>query len=83
MMWLKYLLVSVGTAMFVVAVGILAFDLYRLLSHRSRPNLSSYPPPALPPNVHWRTSLALAMLAWAPLLVSAAIIFVPSSSPGA
>ncbi len=82
MLWLKYLLVSGGTTMFVVAVGILAFDLYRLLSQESRLNLSS-DATALPPNVHWRTSIALAMLAWAPLLVSAAIIFVPTGRAGA
>ena len=84
---LKYLLVGAGITMFVVAAGILTHDLYLLLAHRrSRLNVlgdaSSAVTPAVTPIVRWRTSVALAMLAWAPLLISAAIVFVPSGTAG-
>ncbi len=85
MLFLKYLLVGAGILMFVVAAGILTYDFYLLLAYRrSRlgplSDAASAPPP--PPVVRWRTSVALAMLAWAPLLISAAIVFVPSGTAG-
>ena len=86
MLLLKYLLVSAGILMFVVAAGILAYDLYLLLAYRrsrlaapGETELATVPPS---PAVRWRTSIALAMLAWAPLLISAAIVFVPSGMAG-
>src|SRR6267154_2920840 len=83
MLLLKYLLVGAGITMFVMAAGILTYDLYLLLAYRrSRLNVLGDPPPTSPPDVRWRTSVALAMLAWAPLLISAAIVFVPSGTAG-
>ena len=85
MLFLKYLLVGVGILMFVVAAGILTYDFYLLLAYRRArlgplSDAASAPPP--PPVVRWRTSVAFAMLAWAPLLISAAIVFVPSGTAG-
>src|SRR5882672_9020256 len=87
MLLLKYLLVGAGITMFVIAAGVLTYDLYLLLAYRrSRLNVlgdaSPDAPPAVTPMVRWRTSIALAMLAWAPLLISAAIVFVPSGTAG-
>lgn len=83
MLLLKYLLVSAGIMMFVVAAGILIYDLYLLLAYRRARLLPPGDTPLpLPPVVRWRTSIALAMLAWAPLLISAAIVFVPSGMAG-
>ncbi len=84
MLLLKYLLLSAGIAMFVIAAGILAYDAYLLIAwQRRRLNLDpSAGAPGPAPEVRWRTSIAFAMLAWAPLLVSAGIVIVPSGMAG-
>lgn len=82
MLLLKYLLLSAGIAMFVIAAGILTYDLYLLLLYRRarlHPEAGLVPTPS---PVRWRTSIALAMLAWAPLVISAAIVIVPSGMAG-
>jgi regulator of protease activity HflC (stomatin/prohibitin superfamily) len=84
MLSLKYLLLSAGIAMFVVSAGILTYDAYLLIAwQRSR----LHPDPAagaagIAPTVRWRTSLALVMLAWAPLVISAGIVIIPSGMAG-
>jgi regulator of protease activity HflC (stomatin/prohibitin superfamily) len=84
MLFLKYLLLTAGIAMFVIAAGILTYDAYLLIAYqRRRLNLdpaAGAPGPA--PAIRWRTSVAFAMLAWAPLLVSAGIVIVPSGMAG-
>jgi hypothetical protein len=88
MLWLKYLLLSAGITMFVIAAGILSYDAYLLIAwQRRRLNLDpeAGTPGAAPgfaSKVRWRTSVALVMLAWAPLLVSAGIVIVPSGMAG-
>jgi hypothetical protein len=84
-MLLKYLLVSAGMTMFVVAAGVLSYDLYLLLAHRRAclDPLGETQPAERAPAVRWRASIALTILAWAPLLISAAIVFVPSGMAGA
>jgi len=79
MLLLRYLLLSTGTAMFVIAAGILAYDAYLLISYqRERFNIHPEAGSLLPTSVgRWRTSVALVMLAWAPLLISAGIVIVP------
>ncbi len=84
MLFLKYLLLTAGIAMFVIAAGILTYDAYLLIAwQRRRLNLD---PAAsalgLAPPIRWRTSIAFAMLAWAPLLISAGIVIVPSGMAG-
>jgi len=82
MLFVKYLLLSAGIGMFVIAAGILAYDYSLFLAHRRR---LVYPEGATPPpepTVRWRTSFALVMLAWAPMLVSAAIVIVPAGMGG-
>jgi regulator of protease activity HflC (stomatin/prohibitin superfamily) len=85
MLLLKYLLLSLGIAMFVIAAGILIYDAYLLIAWRRRrlhrdPEAGGAPGPA--PATRWRTSVALVMLAWAPLLISAGIVIVPSGMAG-
>src|ERR1700730_4528480 len=84
MLLLKYLLLIAGVAMFVIAAGILTYDAYVLIAwQRRRLNLdpaAGAPGPA--PALRWRTSVAFAMLAWAPLLVAAGIVIVPSGMAG-
>jgi regulator of protease activity HflC (stomatin/prohibitin superfamily) len=84
MLLLKYLLLSAGIAMFVIAAGILTYDAYLLVAYQRR-RLHADPAGGTPgpaPAMRWRTSVALVMLAWAPLLVSAGIVIVPSGMAG-
>jgi len=84
MLLLKYLLLSAGIAMFVIAAGILAYDAYLLMAYQRR-RLHADPAVGTPgpvPAMRWRTSVALVMLAWAPLLVSAGSVIVPSGMAG-
>ena len=88
MLLLKYFLLSAGIAMFVIAAGILSYDAYLLIAWQRRrlhPDPEGGAPglaPGVAPNVRWRTSVALVMLAWAPLLISAGIVIVPSGMAG-
>src|SRR5580700_9811403 len=84
MLLLKYLLLSAGIAMFVIAAGILSYDAYLLIAYqrrRSNPDPEAGTPGPVPA-VRWRTSVAFVMLAWAPLLISAGIVIVPSGMAG-
>jgi regulator of protease activity HflC (stomatin/prohibitin superfamily) len=82
MLALKYLLISCGLGMILTAVSILAHDFYRELIYRramAAPEAGIVP---LAPQLRWRTSLALPMLAWGPLLVAFSIVVVPSGMAG-
>jgi regulator of protease activity HflC (stomatin/prohibitin superfamily) len=81
MLALKYLLISGGLGMILAAVSILAYDLYREMLYRQ---VAKTPEGAVapPPQLRWRTSLALALLAWGPLLVAFSIVVVPSGMAG-
>ena len=84
MLLLKYLLLSAGIAMFTIAAGVLTYDAYLLIAYQRR-RLHLDPAngePGLAPTVRWRTPVALVMLAWAPLLISAGIVIVPSGMAG-
>jgi hypothetical protein len=84
MLLLKYLLLSAGIAMFVIGAGILTYDAYLLIAYQRRrlnfdPEAGALgPAPGFAPKARWRTSAALVMLAWAPLLISAGMVIVPS-----
>src|SRR5436189_5892931 len=81
MLFLKYLLTSSGIAMMVIAAGILAYDFYLEIRHRQAQATPEAAPTAAP-HIRWRTSLALALLAWGPLLIAAGIVVVPSGMAG-
>jgi regulator of protease activity HflC (stomatin/prohibitin superfamily) len=91
MLFVKYLLLSAGIAMFVIAAAILAYDAYLFVAYRRRllrpvegavPGATPAAAPGLEPTVRWRTPVALVMLASAPLLVSASIVIVPAGTAG-
>jgi regulator of protease activity HflC (stomatin/prohibitin superfamily) len=83
MLFVKYLLLGVGIAMFVIAAAILAYDAYLLIAYRRRLlHAEEGTTPGPEPSVRWRTPVALVMLAWAPLLISAAIVIVPAGMAG-
>src|ERR1700733_5235266 len=82
MLALKYLLIAGGLGMILVAVSILGYDVYRELLYRralATPGPGTVPPL---PEWRWRTSLALALLAWGPILVAFSIVVVPSGMAG-
>ena len=82
MLALKFLLMAIGVGMILVAVGILAYDFYREMVYRralAAPEAGKVPPA---PQMRWRTSLALVLLAWGPMLVAFSIVVVPSGMGG-
>jgi hypothetical protein len=82
MLALKYLLITGGLGMIFAAVCILTYDLYREMLYRRALETPGGAVGAAPVVVRWRTSLALAMLAWGPLLVAFSIVVVPSGMAG-
>ncbi len=82
MLALKYLLIMCGLAMIFGTVCILTYDLYRELLYRRATETPGGAIVAKPVSVRWRPSLALAMLAWGPLLVAFSIVVVPSGMAG-
>jgi regulator of protease activity HflC (stomatin/prohibitin superfamily) len=82
MLALKYLLITGGLGMIFTAVCILTYDLYREMLYRRALETPGGAAAAIPVALRWRTSLALAMLAWGPLLVAFSIVVVPSGMAG-
>jgi regulator of protease activity HflC (stomatin/prohibitin superfamily) len=68
--------------MILVAAGILTYDLYQEAQYRQA--LAAAGPAPLPPNphIHWRVVLALALLAWGPVVLALGIVVVPSGMAG-
>ena len=80
MLTLRYFLITGGLGMMIAAVGILTYDLYRDLLLRRASMARSEIGGA--PVLRWRTSIALAFLAWGPLLAAFSIVVVPSGMAG-
>ena len=81
MLALKYLLMFGGFGMILVAVGILGYDLYaEMLRRRALATPGADVPPI--PERRWRTSIALILLAWAPILLAFSIVVVPTGMGG-
>jgi regulator of protease activity HflC (stomatin/prohibitin superfamily) len=82
MLALRYLLIACGVGMMIAAVCILTYDLYREMLYRRLLQTPGGAAIAAPVAVRWRTSLALGMLAWGPLLIAFSIVVVPSGMAG-
>jgi regulator of protease activity HflC (stomatin/prohibitin superfamily) len=82
MLALKFLLMAGGLGMIAVALGILTYDLYRELLYRRALETPGGAVSAAPVMVRWRTSVALGMLAWGPILLALSIVVVPSGMAG-
>ena len=82
MLFLKYLLMTGGIAMMVVAAGILTYDLSKEVRYRRAMGAEGAVALPVPPAIRWRTSVVLAMLAWAPILIALSIVVVPSGLAG-
>ncbi len=82
MLTLKYLLMTGGLGMIVAAVSILTYDLYRGVRYRRALATAGTMPLPPGPQLRWRASLALALLAWGPLLLAFSIVVVASGMAG-
>jgi hypothetical protein len=82
MLFLKYLLMLGGIGMITVAAGILAYDIYLEVKYRQALAVPSAGPLPPVPQMRWRSSLALALLAWGPLILALGIVVVPSGMAG-
>ena len=68
--------------MIVAAVSILTYDLYRGIAYRRALATAGTMPLPPGPHLRWRASLALALLAWGPLLLAFSIVVVASGMAG-
>lgn len=78
MIFLRYLLLWGGAVMIAVAICLLSRDLYLLMKYRQSLPADDATPRPEPPVVHWRGALALAFLAWGPIILTMGIVVVPS-----
>ena len=81
MLFLRNLLMWGGVGMIIAAAGIMAYDLYLELQYRQAREKATEPMPPMP-TVRWRGALALALLAWGPMLLALGIVVVPSGMAG-
>jgi regulator of protease activity HflC (stomatin/prohibitin superfamily) len=82
MLFLKYLLMLGGFGMITVAAGILAHDIYLEVKYRQALAMAGVGPLPPVPQMRWRTSLALVLLAWGPIVLALGIVVVPSGMAG-
>jgi len=81
MVLFKYLMLLGGAGMIAAAIALLSRDLYLLSQHKRKQAIPDTPAqPA--PTTHWRGALALALLAWGPILLATGIVVVPSGTAG-
>src|SRR5437868_3442905 len=81
MLFLKYLLMMGGIGMIVAAAGILSYDLSLEIRYRRMMAAGTTPLPPVP-TFRWRTAVAFAVLAWAPILIALSIVVIPSGMAG-
>jgi len=81
MVLFKYLMLLGGAGMIAAAIALLSRDLYLLSQHKRKQAIPDTP--AQPARTtHWRGALALALLAWGPILLATGIVVVPSGTAG-
>ena len=83
MLAVKYLLMVAAVGLFVAAVAITLFDLWKWMArNKRRMGEGSEPEPLGWDMVRWQSSIALALVAVMPLLVALSIVVVPSGMGG-
>src|SRR5258708_15103727 len=82
MVFLRYLLLWGGAGMIATAVAILARDFFLAAKHKQTLATAGAGPAPEAPRIHWRGVVALALLAWGPILLSYGIVVVPSGTAG-
>src|SRR5437868_1780742 len=68
--------------MIAAAIAMLSRDVYQLVKHNQAVPGEVAAPLSEPPVVRWRVPLALALLAWGPILIALGIVVVPSGMAG-
>jgi regulator of protease activity HflC (stomatin/prohibitin superfamily) len=82
MLFLKYVLMTGGVGLILIALGTLAHDLTLEMRYRRALGVEgSGPLPAIP-KLRWRTAIAVAILAWVPILIALSIVVIPSGTAG-
>jgi regulator of protease activity HflC (stomatin/prohibitin superfamily) len=84
MLTLKYILIATAVALFVSAATIVVYDLWLAFSSRRRglEAESTGTASTAEPQLRWRTSVALVLVAWMPLLIALSIVVVGSGDAG-
>ena len=82
MILLKYLLMLGGVGMIAAAVAMLSRDVFLLIRHKQSIPADGAAPLTEAPVVRWRVPVALALLAWGPILLALGIVIVPSGMAG-
>src|SRR5215469_8540823 len=77
MLFIRYFLWLGGAGMMAAAIAMLSRDLYLLARHKQLEAAGTTPITEVP-EVRWRAPLALALLAWGPILLALGIVVVPS-----
>lgn len=80
MLTLKYILLTMAVALFVSAASVVVYDLWFAFTSRRR--LASGAELTATPPIRWRTSVALVLVAWMPLLIALSIAVVNSGEAG-
>ena len=80
MLAFKYSMMMLGGGMFLAGIGLAAYDLWLGVRYQRKVNAGVESVPPEP--VRWRMTVALCLLAWAPILVALSIVVVPSGMAG-
>jgi regulator of protease activity HflC (stomatin/prohibitin superfamily) len=80
MLLFKYLLMTMGIGLIVVAAAIVGYDFFLKLQFKR--SLTAGVPVPEPEPVRWRMTAVFFALAWAPMLIAASIAVVPSGAAG-
>lgn len=80
MLAFKYLLIAIAVTLFLSAAGVVLYDLRQSFLGRRRATEAGEGHTPAP--IRWRTTIALALLAWIPLLAAFAIAVIPSGHAG-
>ena len=82
MIFFKYLLLWGGIAMIVAAIAIIARDIYLQIENKKKAGAEGAAPTVPSPKNHWRGAIALALIAWLPIILASGIVVVPSGMGG-
>jgi regulator of protease activity HflC (stomatin/prohibitin superfamily) len=82
MLGLRYLLIAGGVGLLIAALGILAYDLYRMVLREQALAAPEPDVPVKPVIVRWRMVVMLAIAAGGPIFLGLSIVVVPSGMGG-
>jgi len=82
MVLFKYLLLLGGAGMIATAIAMLSRDLYLGSQHQQLAATPGGAPVPPAPASQWRAAMALALLAWGPIILAMGIVVIPSGMAG-